>query len=100
MSTVSAGLGIGGVALCFVGCCCGLLVIVGVPMGIAGAALGYLEREKVKRGEIDPSSETWAMVGMATGVIAFGFGVLYFIAMVIGAGSGMFDQLKKSMNMP
>ncbi len=84
MSMVSAGLGLSGLGFVTFGCCCGIFSLLGVPLGLAGLIIGYLERGKVKAGEVDPASDTWALVGMITGGICTALGVLFGVLAGIG----------------
>ncbi len=96
-STVAAALGIAGCVLTLFSCCCGLLLILSVPMSIAGGVLGYLEREKVQRGEIDPASETWALVGMGSGVVTTLLAIVSGILLLIGVGGAAIQSYLTQM---
>ena len=61
-------------------------------MGLGGLVLGYLERAKVQRGEIDPASETFAIVGMAGGGLTVLIAMVALLALVVGLGGGALQE--------
>ncbi len=91
-SMVAAALGIGGAVLTTFSCCCGLLMLLSVPMGLGGLVLGYLERAKVQRGEIDRASETYAIVGMAGGGLTMLIAMVALLALFVGLGGGALQK--------
>ena len=84
-ATMSMVLGIAGIALSVLGCCCyGFPSLVGGGLGIAAFIMGKNELEDILGGFAPPAGEGPANTGKITGMIAMGIGGLVFAGWVVG----------------
>jgi hypothetical protein len=98
MSMLAAALGVVGLGLDFLGCCCGLFLIVGIPVGVAGGVLGFLEHSKMRRGEISAQSGPMAIVAMVAGALSLVLGLLFGVLLLVGIGANFMGALKGLMD--
>ncbi|MCO4763278.1 MAG: hypothetical protein KC502_17305 [Myxococcales bacterium] len=102
LAQVAAGLGATSLFFGLFGCCCGVLPLIGVPVGIVAVVLGLLEHAKVRRGEVTSASGMWALIGVGTGALGALGGLIFLGIMGLGVVSegGVIDKFKEGFGSP
>jgi len=86
-ATPSMILGIVAVVLAPIGCFCGFLEIVALPLGIVAVVLGFRARSRIAQSQGTLGGSGKALAGLITGFVAIGLALIVGVAVVFFAVS-------------
>jgi hypothetical protein len=86
-ATASMILGIIAVVLAPIGCFCGFLEIVALPLGIVAVVLGFRARGRITQSQGTLAGGGKALAGLITGFVAIGLALIVGVAVVFFAVS-------------
>ena len=93
MAVGSLVLGVIGITALFLGCCCGPLFLVQIPLSITAVALGHLARAQIEREGGDGAE--LALGGLILGYVSIGMsviGIIWFVVMIVMSSNNQFPQ--------
>ena len=86
-ATVSMILGIIAVVLAPIGCFCGFLEIVALPLGIVAVVLGFRARGRIAQSQGTLGGSGKALAGLITGFVAIGLALIVGVIVIFFAVS-------------
>jgi predicted Zn finger-like uncharacterized protein len=86
------GLGIASTAINSIGCCCQILPVIGIPLGVAALILGLADARKMSEGVMDADGRAMTTAGWICGIVGIGLGCLAMLMCVASIGFNIVGQ--------